>query len=74
MIRRWTFSIIDCDDLESYVDEEGNKIDYFDAVDFVGTDEEANEESRRRADAWEENGHAFAAKIIRHSMGAVSCK
>ena len=70
--RRWTFSIKDFDDRESFLDADGKEIDYLDAEDatFVGTDMEALVESGRRADAWELRASACAARVTYHSRGS----
>ena len=69
--KRWTFSVMDFEDHDSYVDADGKEIDYSDAVEFVGTVEEASNEAKRRADAWEEREDACATKVTYHSMGTV---
>ena len=68
--RRWIFSVTDFEDYDSYVDADGKEIDYSDAVEFVGTTEEASNEAERRVDAWEEREDACAAKVTYHSMGS----
>ena len=69
--RRWTFSVNDFDDEDSYVDHDGNEVDYSDAVPWIGTDDEASAEGERRANRWEEHENAFACRVTRHSNGVV---
>ena len=69
--KRWCFSILDFDEEEEYVDEDGVTVDfeYARANPFIGNDKEAGEEGDRRADLWEENNECFPEKVIRHCLG-----
>ena len=70
--RRWTFSIQDWNDHETYVTENGAETDYSDAKEFIGTGSEAQCEADRRADLWETKQNALAARVTFHSHGVVT--
>lgn len=71
MTRRWLYSVIDFNDDECYIDENGREIDCSDAKEHIATDADAITEGDRRADLWEKEQDAIAAKITRHSRGVV---
>ena len=69
--RRWLYTVADWNDHETYVDENGNEICRDDAKEHIATDAEAAIEADRRADLWETQQDALAARVTRHSQGIV---
>ena len=64
MIRRWTF-------YAQTLDEEGSFYLNEDDI-FMGTDQEADLEARRRADSWEEENGGWISRIIYESQGIIT--
>lgn len=67
VFRRWRFCVEDEDGEGRYVGPNGEP----DAeAEWIGTDAEAERESDRRADAWENRpGNGWALRVVRESMG-----
>ncbi|MBC8420877.1 MAG: hypothetical protein H8E10_20040 [Desulfobacterales bacterium] len=63
IIRRWKFYAESLDSESGfYLDEENL---------FIGTDREADQESERRAEAWEEENGGWISRVVYESQGMV---
>jgi len=73
VIRRWIFSVEDEAGETRRLGSAGEPDDA--AAEWIGADEEAENEAKRRADAWEAwPGNSWALKVIRESRGKVAIK
>jgi len=70
MKHRWISYFQTLDD-SGYLDQEGRDVEESDAVEFIGTNDEAHAESDRRADLYERQTNAFVTRVTYESKGVI---